>query len=207
MRDAESFPEDTTSSYAAEWNENRHVFARRKHPPTKNQKMKTLQHIKRLCIIASCSAFPALVSSCGTTASTTQKMTAPRPQEAVYTIASCKSLDKRAPSYACSNLQDRVRYGLFKRGLYAANDAKARRNIDLTITYYRDLGAWTRAWWGVMSGKDGIDVTVRVTDKNSGKVIGSMKVSTFNATAANTSKDYMLEEVSDKIVEFLVSGG
>lgn len=146
------------------------------------------------------------ISGCGTTSSVNQPMSGPAWQGPVYAMGTCKTTDSDASQETCNELRDKVQYGLIKRGLYAKSTGAARRTVNLTITDFRDVGAWGRAWGGVMAGKDALEATVDVIDNQSGKVVGSANASTFNVTALNTTEGSMIGSVSEQLVEFLASG-
>ena len=156
--------------------------------------------------MAACAVTAMGLLSCGTSSSVSQPLSGAAARGPVYVMGSSKSADSDATQKTCDELRNVVQYGLLKRGLYAKSDADARRRVNLTITYFRDVGAWGRAFWGVMSGKDGMDATVEVVDIQSGKIIGSATASTFNVTAMNTTETSMANAVGGQIVEFLASG-
>lgn len=154
-----------------------------------------------ICILSFC------LMSCGTSYSVKQSLGHEVSiGSTVYVMADCISRDSSATEETCKILQEQVRYGLFKHGLYESNENPARHEVYLTITYYRNVGAGTRAWFGVFSGKDGIDVEIKIIDRQSKSSVGSAKISYYNFTAVNSTEIMMIYQVRKKIIEFLVAG-
>ena len=150
-------------------------------------------------------------AACGTTSTIKQPLTpvssvSTSAGNQMYGMGSCDVQDNRATGGTCVALQDRLQYGLFSHGLYEKNEGEADREIRLTITYFRDLGPGMRSFFGVLAGKDGMDVKVEVVNRKDGKIVGSASVSSYNITAADFSEKGMVEAVSAKIVAFLMSG-
>lgn len=155
---------------------------------------------------------PLLFVGCGTTSSVKQSL-APVSSDLqlggkriMYSMGSCEVEDKRATTETCTEIQERVRYGLFIMGFYEKNAGKAPMEIDLTITNFRKTAVFTRASLGILSGQDGLDVKVDVVDRKDGKIIGSSDVSSFNMTALNITTQKMINDISNKVVEFLTTG-
>ena len=149
-----------------------------------------------------------IVTGCGTSYSVKQPLplTAIPLKTGVYVIGSCETQDNRATRQTCDTLKAEVRYGLIKNGLFDKNGNEAPRKVNLTITYFKNASSWTRAMFGIMAGKDGLDVTVDVIDRQSGNVIGRATASHYNVTAGDFTEKTMAKEVSKKIADFLASG-
>ena len=148
----------------------------------------------------------SIITGCGTSYSIKQPL-APTPlKTSVYVMGSCNTPDNKTDENICTVLHEQIRYDLFKKGLYEKSGSKAPREVNLTITYFRNVGGTTRAWFGVLCGKDGLDVTVNVVDKQTGSTVGIVSASHFNVTAADYSAEMMAQEVSKKIVEYLANG-
>ncbi|MEW6291596.1 MAG: DUF4410 domain-containing protein [Thermodesulfobacteriota bacterium] len=123
-----------------------------------------------------------------------------------FSMGECEVLDSRGSMELCKKLQDEVKYRLFKQGLYEKNTNESSNEVRMSITYYRNVSNWGRAWVGALSGKDGMDVTVNVVDRVDGKNIGTANVSNYNYTAADYTEKMMCKVVGAKIVDFLSSG-
>jgi hypothetical protein len=146
---------------------------------------------------------PLILTGCGTSYSVKQPLTAIPLKTSIYVMGQCEIQDNRAGRNICDALQEKVRYGLFKEGLYERNTNEATREVKLTITYFRDIDS-PRLVLGVLCGKDGLDVTVEVKDRQNGNIIGRATASNYSA---NGSKEgLMVDAISEKIIEFLVSG-
>ena len=168
--------------------------------------MKRIRTFDSIFMIAVSIVLLFLLGGCGTTYSVQQQLAPIASQKGVYVIASCETQDNRATKQTCDVLKNEVRYQLLKRGLYEKNINEAPREVNLTITYSKNASTWTRALWGPAAGKDGLDVTVEVRDRQSGNVVGRAKASHFNVTAGNYTELLMAKEVSYKIADFLASG-
>ncbi|MCF7674241.1 MAG: hypothetical protein K9M97_02765 [Akkermansiaceae bacterium] len=170
--------------------------------------MKGMNTLRKLATLAICGLTMLAISSCGTSSSVIQPLSGPHMNGPVYVMGSCLSKDDSgADAETCRALRERVHYGLMKRGMYAGSPSSARRKVNLTITYFRDVGGWARGAVGPMAGKDGLDATMDVIDNHSGKIIGSASASVFNASATDSTKPWMINQVSEQLVDFLASGG
>lgn len=168
--------------------------------------MKRIGTFKKMCVITVSIVLLANMAGCGSSYSVQQPLAATPVTSGVYVMGSCERQDNRAAMTLCSILQEQVRYGLFKEGLYEKDGNEAPREVNLTITYFNKVDTMTRAMLGVMSGKDGLDVIVDVKDRQSGEVVGRAKASNYNITAGSYTEKHIAREVSKKIVEFLASG-
>ena len=140
-----------------------------------------------------------LLTGCGTSTQVNQPLTAPSATEPVYAVTECTGADEQT----CRQLRDQVEYALLKQGLSAKEPGLARRNLKLTITGYRDVGAMGRAMLGVLSGADEVKVQMDVIDVSTGQTIGSVTSSCFNFSAANSSRNQMISGVARELVAFL----
>jgi len=120
----------------------------------------------------------------------------------MYSMGSCDVQARRAAGKTCAGLQDRVRYGLFKAKLYERIEGKAPRKIRMTITYFRPVGYTVRTYLGLLAGKCGMDVKVEIVDRENGKIVRSADIS---GLLYYGTKQELLDLLSDKIVEFLIS--
>ena len=118
-------------------------------------------------------------------------------------MGTCNIEDQRATEKTCSELKEKVEYDLFKKGLYKKSSDENLSDVNLTITYFRNLSAFNRGMWGIMAGKEGLNVKVDVIDKQTGNVIGQTTVSSYNVSGANSTDKSMINGVSREIVNFL----
>lgn len=176
------------------------------------KKMKTRTKLARL---TACGAIILGYSSCGTTSSVSQQIAGPPPNGPVYVMGSCVAKDSSASQETCNELRDFVQYGLLKKGLYATNAGDARRKVNLTITFFSDVGAAKKLGGGLIggvvigglaTGKEGMTATVEAVDIQSGKVVGTASASNTNLSAMDHTDENMSCAVGEKIVEFLASG-
>ena len=168
--------------------------------------MKRIGLFDTVFVAVFCSLSLSVMTGCGASCSVKQSLAETPLKTGIYGMGLCETQDTRATEETCDGLQDRIRYGLLKRNLYEKNESEAPRKVNLTITYFRNIGAFTRGNLGVMCGKDAIDVTITVIDKQSGTIVGSATAYHFNTLAIDYTEKMMINEVSKKIVDFLASG-
>jgi hypothetical protein len=96
---------------------------------------------------------------------------------------------------------------MYFKGLYEKSGNKAPREVNLTITHFRNVETWPRAILGMAAGKDGLDVTVDVVDRQNKEIVGRAVASYYNITLGAALIDKgVVNKVSEKIVEYLSSG-
>jgi len=121
-----------------------------------------------------------------------------------YTLGECLIEDKRANSDTCVTLKDHIEYGLLSKGVIAKGGI-ADRDIKLTITFFYDGGGLARNMFGVLGGKEGIDVQVTIIDRQSREVVGSAKLSHYWFFAADRSEESLVSKVAEKTVEYITT--
>ena len=118
----------------------------------------------------------------------------------MYSMGYCDVEDRRAPrgtGFWCRSLLRNVKYGLFKVGLHERFKGKAPREIRMTITSY--TVRTTLAGW---ADKCGINVKVEIVDRENGKIVHKSDISYYGPCLYEQE---MFNNLSDKIVEFLIS--
>lgn len=120
----------------------------------------------------------------------------------MYSMGSCGVQDGRATEKTCTSLQERVRYGLYKVGLYEKTEGKAPKEIRMTITYFRTVGYTVRLYLGPFAGKCGMEVKVEIVDRGNGKTVLKDNISGYESFGQERE---LLDILSDKIVAFLIS--
>lgn len=73
--------------------------------------------------------------------------------------------------------------------------------IQVEVKGFRQRGAFTRVFWGVLAGADWVEAQVRVLDRQSNRTIGEAFVRSSNATTLDFS--FTASMFGEKVVEYL----
>jgi hypothetical protein len=143
-----------------------------------------------------------LLAACGSSQSVVKQMDRPA------TVVSRFHLDpiddrsgESVPGQFLASIRGYLESDLKQQDLLAADVDRAPR-VHIEVTSYRMRGGITRAMFGAMAGKDGIESKVTVLGPGSDQVLGALDVSTFNIMAVG-SPDDIARMHADKIAGFL----
>jgi hypothetical protein len=107
----------------------------------------------------------------------------------LYNIAEFGSNTTDAPPHFVVALKGYLEQDLNQRGMLVGQDAVADREVRVTLEAYRMRSGFSRAMFGAFAGKDGVESAVSVVNAESGALIGSSNVSSFNIMAVGDQDD------------------
>jgi uncharacterized protein DUF4410 len=110
------------------------------------------------------------------------------------------------PDHFLSAIKGFLKVELKEKGLFEENESSSSNVIDIEVNYYRMRSGFTRMMFGVFAGKDGVDSTVRITDKETQNIVGELTVSSFNVAAVGESED-VAQMHAEEIAEALEKSG
>lgn len=119
-----------------------------------------------------------------------------------YSIGKISAQTSDAPEHFLAAVKGHLKLELSKHGLLATEDAIAPYDTVITVNSYRMRSGFSRAMFGVLAGKDGIDSTVTVTDSKTGRVVGESQVSSYNMMAVG-GEDDVARMHAQEIAKFL----
>lgn len=143
-----------------------------------------------------------LLAACGSSQSVVKQMD--RPATAVSRFH-LDPIDDRSgesvPDQFLASIRGYLESDLKQQDLLAADLDQAPR-VHIEVIDYRMRGGVTRAMFGAMAGKDGVESKVTVLASGKEQVLGASDVSTFNIMAFGGPDD-IARMHADKIAEFL----
>jgi hypothetical protein len=143
-----------------------------------------------------------LLAACGSSQSVVKQMDRPATVVARFHLDSIEDRSgESAPGQFLASIQGYLESDLKQQNLLAADVDRAPR-AHIEVTNYRMRGGITRAMFGAMAGKDGVESKVTVLAPGSDQVIGASDVSTFNIMAFGGPDD-IARMHADKIAAFL----
>jgi hypothetical protein len=155
--------------------------------------------MKRYELVVLISGF---LAACGSSQSVVKQMDRPA---AVVSRFHLDAIDDRSgesvPGQFLASIRDYLESDLKQQKLLAADGDQAPR-VHIEVTGYRMRGGITRAMFGAMAGKDGVESKVTVLAPGSDQVVGASDVSTFNIMAIGGPDD-IARMHADKIAAFL----
>lgn len=104
-----------------------------------------------------------------------------------------------APEHFLVAVKSYLRQELDRQAMYSPQSGK---QVVITVVDYRMRSGFSRAMFGVLAGKDGIDSQVTIKDSKSGKVIGRSTVSSYNVLAVGGMED-IARMHAEEIAKFL----
>ena len=154
-------------------------------------------------------ALAGLLAACGST-SVVRQPVASMPAASSYSVgaltnATPKDGDQPPPTFL-SALQEHVRSELGKEGRLASPGDNASAQVDVKVTAYRMRSPMTRFMLGFLSGQDGIDSEVTITDARTGQILGSSTVTSYNATTI-VGEDGVARMHGQEIAKFVLNKG
>jgi hypothetical protein len=108
------------------------------------------------------------------------------------------------PDQFLASIRGYLESDLKQQNLLAA-DADQAPHVHIEVTDYRMRGGVTRAMFGAMAGKDGVESKVTVLAPGGDRVLGASDVSTYNIMAFGGPDD-IARMHADKIAGFLAGG-
>lgn len=155
--------------------------------------------MKHYLLVVSISGF---LAACGSSQSVVKQLNRPATMVARFHL---DPVDDRSgesvPGQFLASIRDYLESDLKQQDLLATEVDQAPR-VHIEVTSYRMRGGITRAMFGVMAGKDGVESKVTVLAPGSDRVLGASDVSTFNIMAVG-SPDDIARMHADKIAGFL----
>ena len=106
-----------------------------------------------------------------------------------YIVGNISSKVDSVPEHFMSAIKGFLKVELKEKGLFEENVASPSNVIDIEVNYYRMRSGFSRMMFGVFAGKDGVDSTVKITDKETHNEVGKLTVSSFNVAAVGESED------------------
>jgi hypothetical protein len=143
--------------------------------------------------------FSLLLSACSSSTKISQAIESRNQAQMKYANIELKNKAPDAPEHFSEAVKSYLKMELKNKGFYSENDGSS---ITVDIVDYRMRSGFTRAMFGILAGKDGVDSEVTVTDEN-GKVIGKSKVSSFNVMAIGDMQD-IARMHAEEIAKFLI---
>ena len=123
-----------------------------------------------------------------------------------YIVGNVSTKVDSVPDHFMSAIKGFLKVELKEKGLFENNEASPSNVIDIEVNYYRMRSGFTRMFWGMLAGKDGVDSTIRITDKETRIEIGKLTVSSFNVAAIGESED-VARMHAEEIAEALEKAG
>jgi hypothetical protein len=155
--------------------------------------------MKRYGIVVLISGF---LAACGSSQSVVKQMDRPAAIVARFHLDPITDHSgEAAPDQFLTSIRGFLESDLKQRNLLAA-DPDPAPHVHIDVTSYRMRGGITRAMFGAMAGKDGVESKVTVLAPGSDQVLGATDVSTFNIMAFGGSDD-IARMHADKIAGFL----
>jgi hypothetical protein len=84
-----------------------------------------------------------------------------------------------------------------------ASGEESGNTATINFTTFRMRSTGTRVAAGIFAGTDEVICSVKVIDRNSGRVVGESEIKTSNVTAWGTSEGY-LKDHAEKVADFLL---
>ena len=100
-----------------------------------------------------------------------------------YSVGNITTNVDSVPEHFMSAIKGFLKVELKEKGLFAESEANSPYVIDIEVNYYRMRSGFSRMLWGMLAGKDGVDSTVRISDKETHNEVGELTVSSFNVSA------------------------
>jgi len=123
-----------------------------------------------------------------------------------YVVGNISTKVDSVPDQFMSAIKGFLKVELKEKGLFEENEASSSHVIDIEVNYYRMRSGFTRMFWGMLAGKDGVDSTVRISDKETHNEVGELTVSSFNVSAIGESED-VARMHAEEIAEALEKAG
>jgi uncharacterized alkaline shock family protein YloU len=123
-----------------------------------------------------------------------------------YLVGNFSTKVDSVPDHFLSAIKGFLKVELKEKGLYVDNESDPANVIDVEVNYYRMRSGFTRMFWGMLAGKDGVDSTVKITDTETQSIVGEMTVSSFNVAAIGESED-VARMHAEEIAETLEKAG
>jgi hypothetical protein len=142
------------------------------------------------------------LAACGSSQSVVKQMDRPPTLLAKFSLDSIDDHSGEAvPDQFLASIRGYLEADLKQHNLLAADVDQAPR-VHIEVTNYRMRGGITRAMFGAMAGKDGVESKVTVLAAGSDQIIGASDISTFNVMAVGGPDD-IARMHANKIAEFL----
>jgi Domain of unknown function (DUF4410) len=143
-----------------------------------------------------------LLAACGSSQSVVKQMDTSATVASKFHIDAIEDHSGQAiPSHIIGAVRGYLESDLTKRNLLAPQGDPAPV-VHVDINSYRMRSGFSRAFWGMMAGKDGMGSKVTVLDRPGGRVLGESNVSSFNVSAIG-SEDDIARMHADEITKFL----
>lgn len=140
----------------------------------------------------------SLMSACSSSTKVSQAIEKNGLAPQHYSHIEIKNNGTEAPEHFEQALKSYLKQVLNNNNLLKTESGNA---ININIMDYRMRSGFTRAMFGLLAGKDGIDSEVIVTDEN-GNVIGKSTVSSYNVMAVGDMQD-IARMHAEEIAKFL----
>ncbi|TLZ35582.1 MAG: DUF4410 domain-containing protein [Gammaproteobacteria bacterium] len=142
------------------------------------------------------------VSACGSSQAVVRQMDR---GSAVLTKFRVETIDDHSGSAVPSTFLTEIRSYLesdLTQHHLNASEGEAANRIRIEVVSYRMRGGVTRAMFGMMAGKDGVESKVTVLPPTAPQVLGETNISTYNVMAVGGADD-IARMHADAILKFL----
>jgi hypothetical protein len=132
-----------------------------------------------------CAGLLLFLAACGSTSKVLDRLDNPATLSDLpnrYIVGKVYASIENVPDEFITSISENVAAELKQRNLYEDNEAAPANFINVEIINYRMRNEVNRLMLGILAGKDGVKTIVRVTDRDSKKMIGKMYVSSYNLT-------------------------
>lgn len=149
------------------------------------------------------------LTACGSSSQFVKPMelSASTPQtQKKYSVGNVTTKVDSVPDQFMSAIKGFLKVELKEKGLFEENEASSSNVIDIEVNYYRMRSGFTRMFFGMLAGKDGVDSTVKISDKETHNEVGELTVSSFNVAAIGESED-VARMHAEEIAEALEKAG
>jgi hypothetical protein len=127
-----------------------------------------------------------VLSACASNTNVLTPVTVPDADAPSYADVDVVNAGTEAPSHFLEAIRSYLDQAMHEQGLI---EADAARQVRVVVTDYRMRSGFTRAMFGVLAGKDGVDSQVTIIDRESGEIVGQSDITSYNVMAIGGMED------------------
>ncbi len=133
--------------------------------------------------------FLIMLSACGSSSKIIKPMDNSSFENVKYKVGEATTKVNDIPDHFLAAVKGHLKSELRKRNLLNENGENNTFIVEIDVKYYRMRSGFTRAFFGVLAGKDGIDSTITIIRNSDKSIVGESNVSTFNIMAIGNQDD------------------
>jgi len=139
------------------------------------------------------------LAACASSTEVSQPIATAKSAAPFFSAIEMKNNGTEAPDHFLLAVKSHLKQALVQKAAYSEQGGD---RVVVTVTDYRMRSGFTRAFFGVLAGKDGIDSEVTILSPNNGTVVGKSKVSSYNVLAIGDMDD-IARMHAEEIAKFL----